>query len=1047
MGEEVVKQIKVVYSETGLAEQYRTLQQYNAELRQLVTTQQKMNSGGAWTTLSTTTKENVKSQSALSGALNSTMMRFIGLNAIISQGTKLYQEMRQYIDESVQSFRAFEYRIGEVRSIIDATEQSSIPALQAGVENLSVQFGKSVQDLGKGLYQIISAAIDIKDAMSILTVATRTAIAGLTSVEDAALTLTEVINAYGLSASNAERISDTLFEAVIRGNFTFQDLTTSLGYVIPIAANAGVAFEDVMAAMSSATRQGQKLDSVTRGLGLLIQNISNPTKQASDAAKKYGIEMDATSLSVDGLSGFITKLSEAVSKYGMSILPELIGNMRSLRVVMALAGQEGIQGFTEDLELMANAAGKTDDALARMMNTQKTMADIISQSLENVNRDLGKVWTDVDLGWKKVELWMKTLLVAGFDKANETIQELNASILTIKENYLKSVIESTSGTKASFADMLMGEVKALNEANKKIVIEPSINFSKLNISKNIDFSKIKQYYNLTDTINTTARLTEAGLNAGIAFDILGKKIQSAMPSFGTPGYKDLTKLKELKFDIDSSSMVILNTELKKMGMETITGETNIKEFNTALNTVKSNTDLWTDALTRLTDQQANLQSFVDDVESGLDTLNTDILNHEMNIISLQKEIKDLNELVSEPYKGYANKSMYNIAVAEAEQQMNNFQEYSKMASKYGEDYINEWTNVVDQYGNNMSDVLKTIYEYNQATEVMTEKQNEAKHAMDELGLAMQKNNLMMLKLELIGMIRRRGNTRSEQQAMKKIQIENTKIRIEQMQIDYDAQVAQNEAVNAIQQDAYEDAKTILDDYAAYQEYIIWKMKDTRDEDIQNMRDELAYSQQILKIKEGQLKSEYIILSNEANLYYDVVSKISEKLGDEYTKFFGEDAIVSAQKSYADYLDFLSKNPPPSGSGINVPTQPPGNTPSSPGNTTPPSSGIKTIPPIKVIGKGPQSDVIKKITGGRFYSRGTWDVPETGQYMLHKYEQVRPGDEKSGSIGSITINIPVQKVGNDGSPQKIAAAVRQALDAKFMSYDVTTGKLNTKYRHR
>jgi TP901 family phage tail tape measure protein len=265
-----------------------------------------------------------KSLGTLGKTANTVMLRFIGLNAVIGMGTRVYHEMRKFIDEGVQSFRSFELQMAEVNSILDSTTRDVLPGMEVGITQLSVKFGKSVGDMTKGLYDIVSAAFDADDAIGLLETATKAAVAGITTTESAVKTLTGVLNAYGLSAAHAAEISDKLFQSVIRGVYTFSDLESALGYVTPIAANVGVSLDEVLSAMSAATRQGQHLDSVTRGLGLLLQGIVSPTNEAAEAAQKYGIDMSATALRVGGLEGFLKQLSEATAKYGQQILPELI---------------------------------------------------------------------------------------------------------------------------------------------------------------------------------------------------------------------------------------------------------------------------------------------------------------------------------------------------------------------------------------------------------------------------------------------------------------------------------------------------------------------------------------------------------------------------------------------------------------------------------------------------------------------------------------------------------------------------------------------------
>jgi len=69
--------------------------------------------------------------------------------------------------------------------------------------------------------------------------------------------------------------------------------------------------------------------------------LTDITPKAAKAAEKYGVDMSATTLRVGGLQAVLEDLSAAMKEHGAKVLPEMITNMRSLRVFMALTGKEG----------------------------------------------------------------------------------------------------------------------------------------------------------------------------------------------------------------------------------------------------------------------------------------------------------------------------------------------------------------------------------------------------------------------------------------------------------------------------------------------------------------------------------------------------------------------------------------------------------------------------------------------------------------------------------------------------------------------------------
>jgi len=332
-----------------------------------------------------------------SSAMKGLALRFVGYNLVLNQVMGAQQKFIQFIQDSVKAYREFETRIAEVSTILGADQLPLIERLTYGIENLSISYGQATSDMSKGMYDILSAAFDAENAINLLTTATKASIAGLSDIRTSVDIFTTVLNTYGMRVEQATDVSNILFQSVIRGKFQFQDLEQALGYVVPIAAQAGIEFKELMAALSTATRHGLHLDMTSRGLALAIQGIVNPSVKATKAAEKYGIEMNGLALRVMGLHGWFEKLNDATKEYGKSILGELIPNMRSLRVAMVLAGDVGLAGFNQDLIELAEMGNATEIALKKIMETSQFVSNQLSQQWEKTKREVGDDWDELML--------------------------------------------------------------------------------------------------------------------------------------------------------------------------------------------------------------------------------------------------------------------------------------------------------------------------------------------------------------------------------------------------------------------------------------------------------------------------------------------------------------------------------------------------------------------------------------------------------------------------------------------------------------------------
>ena len=113
-------------------------------------------------------------------------------------------------------FADFEQQMANVSTMLDEPAKY-MDSFRKGVRKMSVEFGEGTDTLAKGLYDILSASIDPAMALDVLAVSAKAARAGLTDTGIAADAITTILNSYGLSADQAQSVSDMLFATVKRG--------------------------------------------------------------------------------------------------------------------------------------------------------------------------------------------------------------------------------------------------------------------------------------------------------------------------------------------------------------------------------------------------------------------------------------------------------------------------------------------------------------------------------------------------------------------------------------------------------------------------------------------------------------------------------------------------------------------------------------------------------------------------------------------------------------------------------------------------------------
>jgi TP901 family phage tail tape measure protein len=289
-------------------------------------------------------------------SLQGTLIRFAGGAAV---GAAFAAGVRNALQ--------FNTAVAEVSTLVDAAD-FDIRRLTQGLREQSREFGLSNVEQAGAAYQIISAgAGSAAEALETLDAANTLAVAGVTDVETAADGLTSVLNAYGDAVESATAVSDALFVGVRAGKTTVDELAGSLGRVAPLAATAGVSFDELVASVAALTKGGISTREAVTGVRGVLASVVKPTQEAQEAAERLGIQFNAAALESQGLETFLNNLITATDG-NTEELAQLFGGVEALVPILALTGAAG-EDFTEILRDLEDAAGTTEEAFNKIANS------------------------------------------------------------------------------------------------------------------------------------------------------------------------------------------------------------------------------------------------------------------------------------------------------------------------------------------------------------------------------------------------------------------------------------------------------------------------------------------------------------------------------------------------------------------------------------------------------------------------------------------------------------------------------------------------------
>jgi len=241
---------------------------------------------------------------------------------------------------------------------------SRIKELKLGIQDLSIETGKTTAELSKGQFQVISAFGDTAESLKILGIAARSARGGVAEVADAANLGISFTKAYGnVTAEAFQNVQDLAFMTNKLGVTDFPQMAAALPPVAGKAGELGVKMEEVFAIMATAAGVIGNTSEVATSLRGVMTALIKPTSDMEIALAKLGFKGRTAGkdlIAKEGLAGAIQKLEEVSKKYNIP-LSKLIGRTEALTLAQSLTGK--LSGkLADNLLQMGNAAGSADEA-------------------------------------------------------------------------------------------------------------------------------------------------------------------------------------------------------------------------------------------------------------------------------------------------------------------------------------------------------------------------------------------------------------------------------------------------------------------------------------------------------------------------------------------------------------------------------------------------------------------------------------------------------------------------------------------------------------
>lgn len=311
-----------------------------------------------------------------------------GANKVADKTKALSAAAAGALGGSIVMASNFEDALAKVMTIADPAIASA-EEMGDAILKASSETGKSSAEIAEAVYQAISASVDTADAVSFVETSTKLAKAGFLETTDAVNVLTTMINAYGLSADEASALSDKLIQTQNDGKTSVNELSQSMGKVIPVAAAYGVNVDNLSSAYALLTKNGIETQQAGTYLRTMLTELGD---QGSAVSKILQSETGESfgQLSADGatLGDILGILNDSVDG-NAEAFAGLWGSTNAATGALSIVSS-GVEAFNDEVGKMESSAGNTATAL-NTLDTPSAQVKKTLNELKNTAIDLGGV--------------------------------------------------------------------------------------------------------------------------------------------------------------------------------------------------------------------------------------------------------------------------------------------------------------------------------------------------------------------------------------------------------------------------------------------------------------------------------------------------------------------------------------------------------------------------------------------------------------------------------------------------------------------------------
>jgi len=339
-----------------------------------------------------------------------TMTRFVTLPMVLAGAA------------AIGTQKKFEASMTKIISLVGVSREQ-VEAWNKKVLEMATVTGRGPEELADALYFVTSAGIRGADALDVLEMSAKAAAVGLGDTKTIADLVTSAMNAYGKENLNAAQATDILVATVREGKAEAESLAGAMGFVLPIASEFGVTFDQVGAAFAGMTRTGTNARVAATQLKAILSTMAAPSQATADALNEanYSAADFRKTIREQGLIQALLDL-RAATIGNEEAMAKIFPNIRALLGVLDLLGKN-VDYNVQIFHALKNANGSLARAFAEVGGTVQQKLNVAMSTLKVTFVEIGNL--------------LKPVVIDKLTKLNDSLKGLIQRVQTMTESQKK----------------------------------------------------------------------------------------------------------------------------------------------------------------------------------------------------------------------------------------------------------------------------------------------------------------------------------------------------------------------------------------------------------------------------------------------------------------------------------------------------------------------------------------------------------------------------------------------------------------------------------